>query len=195
MEFKRLVIRKMAHLLGGFFLVVFYWAVNQNYGEKTALLIFFLFLLSLLLFDYLRLTGKIAVPGEKEYAKEPEKKGLNAATYFIMAVLVCFIFFEFKIALTALAMLLVAEPVAALVGKKWGRYRIPRLKKEKNWEGVLAGFAANLTVGLLIWPSLILILPMALVASLVEPISYKIDDNLTVPVLSGLVGQLITLLV
>jgi dolichol kinase len=78
---------------------------------------------------------------------------------------------------------------AALVGRFFGK---TKLYKNKTLVGTIAGFAANLGVAYLLLPNMHLInIPMAFVATFVELFTRKIDDNLTVPLFAGFVGQLI----
>jgi len=56
----------------------------------------------------------------------------------------------------------------------------------------VAGFVANLAVGFVVLPQFFyIVVPMAVVASFVELITNKLDDNLTVPLFAGFMGQLI----
>ena len=78
---------------------------------------------------------------------------------------------------------------SALVGIKWGKHKLFR---NKTVEGFLAGLLMNLLVGVLFLGNFPLIfIPMALVASVVELMTNKLDDNLTVPMFAGFAGQMI----
>ena len=56
----------------------------------------------------------------------------------------------------------------------------------------MAGLLANLVVGILILPDFVLlVMAMAFVATFVELITNKLEDNLTVPLFAGFVGQMI----
>ena len=188
------ITRKVFHVLGGALLVIAYSIFVQAYGKAVALFAATVLLFSFLIFDGLRMAGKISTPFKEELFKESEKQTLNASTYLILGFVVCFALFEFRIALIAFAMLILGDTSAALVGKRWGRHSISGTKKKITWEGFLAGLGVNLIVGLVIWPRLAVILPMGIAASLTEATSSKIDDNLTVPVVAGLVGQLVVVL-
>jgi dolichol kinase len=81
---------------------------------------------------------------------------------------------------------------AAIIGKKFGHTKI---LANKSLEGSLACFVACLVIGLFVawlFPAhltLQIIVIGALTATIVELFSLWIDDNLTIPLISGLVMQ------
>jgi len=78
---------------------------------------------------------------------------------------------------------------AALIGKTFGKTKIIN---GKTVLGTLAGFTANVVVGVLILPGYLkIVIPMAFVATLVELLTNKLDDNLTVPISAGFAGQML----
>ncbi|MBI4975153.1 hypothetical protein HZC20_00605, partial [Candidatus Peregrinibacteria bacterium] len=78
---------------------------------------------------------------------------------------------------------------AAIMGKSFGKTII---WKKKTFVGTFSGFAANIITGLILLPNhLALTVPMAITASVVELLTHKLEDNLTVPLFSGFVGQMI----
>ena len=84
----------------------------------------------------------------------------------------------------AIFMASLADPVAAMVGMRWGRH--PFLKK--SLEGSLAFVVTGLAVAL--WfpdPAGSVKIMAVLVASVAEALSLPPDDNLWVPLLAGLV--------
>ncbi|MCK4301338.1 MAG: phosphatidate cytidylyltransferase, partial [candidate division Zixibacteria bacterium] len=73
--------------------------------------------------------------------------------------------------------------LAALIGRKFGRHRF----WNKSLEGSLACLAGTLVVAALApeiaWP---IAVTGAVVATVVEALPLGVDDNVTVPILSGL---------
>ena len=77
--------------------------------------------------------------------------------------------------------------------------------KDRAWEGILGEFFVDVIIGVLVffwsvwnfgsWELWLVILVMAGVATLVETVLDKLDDNLMIPVFSGFFGYLIWLLV
>ena len=99
--------------------------------------------------------------------------------------------FDFDIASVSILMLIFGDTTATLFGLRFGRIY---LTKDKALEGIIAEFVVDIIIGLLLLPYFIAI-PMALVATLSESFIRKINDNLTVPIFSSLIGQIMRLLV
>ncbi len=117
--------------------------------------------------------------------KEREKRSLTGATWMLFAVTIVFLFFDKKIAVSALLIGAIGDPVASVVGKRFGRIRY---KNGRSFEGssafVMAGsLAVYFVVGLTFAQSLLAGVAGAF-AEAVLPIS--IDDNFTVPLASAI---------
>ncbi len=121
---------------------------------------------------------------------ELEKKPLqfNGATNITLSALLLVFFFPKIIAITCFAMVAVSDTMAALIGRKYGRHRFG----SKSYEGSLAFLVTSLLIAVII-PRLDLTAGIitALVATLVEALPIrlnrvKIDDNLTIPIISAL---------
>ena len=118
--------------------------------------------------------------------KESEGKEVTGATYMIIAALGCFLFFDKGVAVAGLLFLSVGDPVAALVG---GRVGGPRLIGKSPW-GTLALFAVSAVLAVILWAAAIAtplwaLLAGAAIAALVELLPLPLDDNVTVPLISG----------
>jgi len=121
--------------------------------------------------------------------RRKERDGIASNIFFIASTIICFAAFDYPVAALALLMTVFGDLAAALVGISFGRIRVHR---RKTLEGFIAGLAMNVLMGYLLMPEQPLIfLPMALTASLVELWTGKLDDNLTVPLAAGFVGQLL----
>ena len=96
--------------------------------------------------------------------------------------------FDKAVAVAALSFVIVGDTFAALIGRKFGRHRFGR----KSLEGSLGCLAGTLLVALLA-PGLSLTVGLtgAVVATVVEALSNKIDDNISVPIISGLAMTLL----
>jgi dolichol kinase len=114
-----------------------------------------------------------------------ERRRLTGATYMASAYALAVLLFPTPVAVLAMLYNGVGDAVAALVGKRWGRHR---LRSGKSWEGMAAGFSANLALGLLLpgIPSAPA-LAGALAASLLELADLPPDDNLWVTLGGGAV--------
>ncbi len=121
---------------------------------------------------------------EREDAKNP----FTGAMFFYIGCTIAFIFFPFPIASAACIMLAVGDSLSTLVGKKFGKHKIGR----KTFEGSLACFFGSFLAGIF-FVNPVLSLAGAIASSLTE-LGSRIDDNLTIPVVSGMVMFLISLI-
>jgi dolichol kinase len=139
--------------------------------------------------EYIRLEVKPKLPNHLNIFREREKNNVTGSIFFIAATIITFAVFDYTIAILALMLTVFGDLASALVGIKFGKHKIFH---KKSFEGFLAGLAMNLVVGLLILPSYpAIFISMALVASIVELMTGKLDDNLTVPLFAGFTGQII----
>jgi dolichol kinase len=113
----------------------------------------------------------------------------TGATYILMSVCLTVALYSRPIAVAALTFIIVGDTFAALIGRKFGRHRFGR----KSIEGSLACLAGTVIAALIV-PDLSL--PVALtgaaVATVAEAVSDKIDDNISVPIISGLAMTLLS---
>jgi dolichol kinase len=126
--------------------------------------------------------------------KEGEDHHLTGSTYLLIASFIAFLLFDRGIAIAALLFLSLGHPAAALVGK-----RMPGLRV---WGKSPGGTAAFVAVALLVVAVLVATGAVqhhwglwigAGVAGLVELAPLRLDDNLTIPLLSGGAMQLLAL--
>lgn len=146
---------------------------------------------SLVLVDILRLRWKrVSVLFTRCFGgmlRGGEDRDLLGSSYYVMSACVCVLVFEQDIALSALANLVIGDSVAALVGRRFGGPRFG----DKSLAGSIACFTACMIVGLLIIRSSWIVLAGALVATIAEAAPVSVNDNIRVPILSGLVMQVI----
>ena len=112
----------------------------------------------------------------------------TGATYILITVCLTVALYDRSIAVVALAFIIVGDSLAAIIGRRWGRHKWFRTK---SIEGSLGCLGGCLIVAFLA-PDISLPVAVfgAFVASLVEALPWKIDDNVTVPILSGLMMTL-----
>ncbi len=108
----------------------------------------------------------------------------TGATYILLSIFLTILLFSKPIAVTALAFIMVGDSLAALIGRKFGRHKI---FKTKSIEGFLGCLAGTLIVAYFV-PELTyyITIPGAFIAAIVESLPLQVDDNLTVPLISGL---------
>jgi dolichol kinase len=137
--------------------------------------------------DYkIPIIAKLILKSERE--KDKEFPGKGALRFFVGTLLVLLIFRNSPdIVVGAVTVLALGDSASTLVGVSVGKHRLS-YNKEKSLEGSLGGFsAAFIGLSLLTSFGFQINLVAALVGSLVESLPLGIDDNLTVPISTGLV--------
>jgi dolichol kinase len=116
----------------------------------------------------------------------------TGATYILLSVCFTIALYDKPIAIAALAFIIVGDTLAAIIGRKFGRHRF----SNKSFEGSFACLAGTVVVAVLVWllmPEFPLSVGLAgaLVATVVEAMPLGVDDNVSVPLVSGLVMSLL----
>ncbi|MDD4309032.1 MAG: phosphatidate cytidylyltransferase [Candidatus Cloacimonetes bacterium] len=122
-----------------------------------------------------------------------ELKDFTGATYMLFAAMLCVAFFEPVIASCAMAFLSIGDTFAALVGMNFGKRKFVGMSK--SMEGSLACFVSCFIFGLFWLKSPILALGGALAATLAELWKIPLDDNLKIPLGSGLVMTMLSIVI
>lgn len=111
---------------------------------------------------------------------------INGATWMCVTAALCALLFPEPIAAASLAMLMVGDGAAAVVGRRFGRTRYPF--SEKSVEGSAAFFVTGLVAALPFGMgalSLPVLAAGALTAAAVEAVPVPVNDNLRVPLAAG----------
>ena len=125
--------------------------------------------------------------------RQAEDHTLTGATYVTLAALLSILLFDKPIAIAVLLFLSVSDALASLVGIRFGRVRIGN----KTLEGSAIFLVSAVAIALLVLRSAPLVaVPGAVVATVVEALPLKIagrklDDNLTIPLVSGVAMTLL----
>jgi len=121
-----------------------------------------------------------------------EKNHLNGATCITMSALLLVLFFPKVIVIAAFSMVAVSDTLAAIIGKAFGKHRFG----QKSIEGSMAFFLSALVIMLLV-PEIDpgIGFAMAVVATVTESFvvqvrGFRIDDNLTIPLVSATFGTI-----
>jgi len=117
-----------------------------------------------------------------------EKKDFTGATYILASSIITILVFDKPVAVAAIAFIVVGDTAGAIIGRIWGKVKY----RTKSLEGSVSFFFACTAVALIVpgIPFWVKILGAA-IATLTEAFSSKIDDNLTVPLISGAIMQYI----
>lgn len=117
-----------------------------------------------------------------------EQEHLLGSTYFMIAALLSVLAFEKNIALSALTFLIVGDTVAAIVGKRFGTPRY----WGKSYQGSLGCFVSCLIIGAALLDNMWVVVAGSLAAAIAEALPVPMDDNMRVPIISGLIMQLVS---
>ncbi len=111
-----------------------------------------------------------------------ESRDFTGGTYILSGALFSVILFPKPVAIAVLGFTIFGDIAAALLGRRYGRVKLGA----KSLEGSLACLGACLLVALVV-PHLSFGIGAAgaLVATVIEATSLPVDDNLSVPLLSG----------
>lgn len=135
--------------------------------------------------NFMRLFGLIL--------RKHEWKDFTGATYLIFSSMLCVAFFLPPIAFCAMAFVSIGDTFAAMIGINFGKRKF--LGTKKSLEGSLACFISTLIFGLFFLDKPILAVVGALAATIAELWDIPVDDNVKIPMVSGLAMTLISIFI
>lgn len=184
--------RKWYHVLGGVFLLGIYYLLSPGQAFFLYLLLF----LVLLSFDLARLR----IPAFNEWAigrmdtllRPGEARTLSGSPSYVAGAALTLFLFDLPVATAAVLFLVFGDVAATIVGESRGRMKFRGKSLEGTLAFVIAGMAAGLAVRLLgQGVSLPVLTAGAVTAAAVEALTPKrLNDNLTIPIISGMVMTL-----
>jgi dolichol kinase len=132
--------------------------------------------------------------------RDHEEEDFAGASYILSASFLSILLFHKSVAIAAISFIILGDIAAALIGRRFGKTKIPwSLTKvnpfgndRKSLAGSLSCLLMCLAVAMVI-PQLPLWIGIigAVTATVVEGISLPVNDNFSVPLLSGLCMQLL----
>jgi dolichol kinase len=133
----------------------------------------------------------------RKHEIDHKKRNLNGATYVLLSAFICVLLFPKVIVITAFAILIISDTLAALIGRRFGKHKF----LFKSLEGTLAFFISGIIVVLLspkieyrISEYMIGIIGAAF-GAVIENVSFGLaDDNLVIPISIGVAMWLLYLL-
>lgn len=134
-------------------------------------------------------------------AHEQERHRVNSATWYVTALLLLSLTFSPLLAVVGVAVLGFADPLAGLIGRRWGRIK---LVNNRSLEGSLGFFAVGTAAALggiaLVAPSMSaghawsIATSAAFFGALAELFSRRVDDNFSIPMVASLAAAITALL-
>ena len=188
---KNEIFRKVIHILSSVIPLSYLWLVKD---KDTMLVILVALSITALVIEFLRSKTSIF----SRYfnilfdfmLREKESNGRwTGATWLLLGWTITVLMFDMPIAVSALLFLSIGDSFAALAGKLYPRGRIG----DKTFSGSIVGLVFSLIVVTAINQTLlpVVLLFGAIAAMGIELIPSKINDNLTIPIFSGLVMMII----
>jgi dolichol kinase len=180
-SFRGEVRRKAIHLASAV-VPAFVWAVSRPVASLVLLGIAALALTIDLSRRRLRPVRYWFLRSTRPMLRHRERRGLAGATWMAIAYAAAVIVFPTPVAVVAMLYAALGDAAAALVGRRWGRWRLPG---GKTVEGALGGLLVSLLAGLAVpGIGIVAALAGATVAAGLEAADLPPDDNLWV-VLGG----------
>jgi len=193
-SFNQELVRKATHL-GALVIPAGYYFLGLE--RFTAFLIMLIIGLAMLLIDIARIRNWPIWTNFFSHIlgaviRKHEKDGdFTGATYILLTSCATIALFSKPIAIAALSFIIVGDSFAAVIGRRFGRIRF----SNKTLEGTLGCLAGTVIVAVLA-PGIPLSVGLlgAVVATLVEAWPLGVDDNVSVPLMSGLAMTMVTIL-
>ena len=123
--------------------------------------------------------------------KEKERQHISSTTWFLLGVLISFLVFPKGIAVLAVAFTVIGDAVAEIIGTRFRRIKM----LDKSLEGNLACFLSCFFIGLVfsmyVDVSNFILLLGALAATVAQALPLRIDDNLGMQLIAGIVMMVV----
>jgi dolichol kinase len=123
----------------------------------------------------------------RKHEHDEKAKRLSGATHVLISASICVLIFPKLITITAFAILIISDSAAALIGRRFGSRKF----LNKSLEGSSAFFLSALIV-IAVTPKIstgageyLIAAVAAAIGTVVEALSVKIDDNLSIPISVG----------
>ncbi|MDO9578687.1 MAG: phosphatidate cytidylyltransferase [Candidatus Cloacimonadales bacterium] len=167
-----------------------------NYDKKITLFVLISLLFIALLVEILRMKHptfkRIFFDVFGLMLRSREYHDFTSATYMLISVVICIAVLPPEIAFIAISFLAIGDTLAALVGVQFGKRKL--FGTIKSLEGSLACFAGTFIFALF-YLNPIIAFAGALAATLAEAAPIWLDDNIKVPITSGIVMMLVSYVV
>lgn len=133
----------------------------------------------------------------RQHELDHKKRTLTGATYVLLSASICVLIFPKVIVVTAFAILIISDTLAALIGRRFGKHKFLL----KSLEGTLAFFLSGVLVVLMspkiayLFSEYIIGIASTAFGAIIENVSFGLtDDNLVIPISIGLAMWLLYLM-
>lgn len=182
--------RKVVHLASLSIPVVYI-----TYGRESTLAFLVYCLVGFLVAEFVRIELGVRIPFFDIIAREQEAERVGAEVYFTLGALVAVAAYTKAVACAVILMASLGDMTASLVGKAVRGTRLYGDKTVAGAGGELVMDVVAVTVLGAVVPAValpaVVVFAMAIAATVVETLVERIDDNLAVPVIAGLIGNLV----
>jgi dolichol kinase len=182
------IFRKMTHL-GAISIPIIYYFLDK----KVIIVLLTLGLITSLLLDYVRIFGneksrKFVYRYLGIMIRTKESKDFIGSTYILLGSIITILLFDKMVAMAGIAFIVVGDTAGAIIGRLCGRVRF----RNKSLEGSISFFLACCLISIFI-PGIPYWIKIAgaFTATIVEALTFHIDDNLIVPVTSAAIMQVL----
>ncbi|MEA2104346.1 MAG: hypothetical protein U9P79_06880 [Candidatus Cloacimonadota bacterium] len=145
------------------------------------------------------------------HLRDEETSRLTGASYLLTSSVVAIAIFTKEIAFLSISFLAIGDTFAALIGLQFGKRKIGNSKK--TLEGLIGSFISCAIFGIICYflifekvfagpqgttnpePYTIMILAGAITAAITEVSNLHINDNITIPLISGIVMSIIFMII
>jgi glycerol-3-phosphate acyltransferase PlsY len=180
-------LRRLWHVFGGSIAVIYLFVLK----EKWMMLLFLSpILIGFLMLDILRLRSQEL---NKKFFNcfqaillEKDRNHPSGSTYFLVSSFLTIFLFSREVSAVAILFLSLGDPLAAVIGKRFGRIEV----LGKTVEGSLSCFLVCFLVSRLFFDFWISFFG-SLTTTIIELVPFKLDDNLLIPLVSGAILTLL----
>jgi dolichol kinase len=157
-------------------------------GQSAALALTAATLVLLACADILRIITAFDSPFLRRHLKENELKKPTASLFYMISCLLVILLFDKPTAVASIFVLVVSDPLSALIGSRWGRRRF----LGKSAEGTAAFFLSTILILTCFHFRIPALFAAAGAATAAELLSSRvIDDNFSIPVVTAFVLTLL----
>lgn len=192
------LVRKAWHIATGLAGLLFYY--NTNFSMQFVASVLLIFSLAAFVVEFIRLRNEklniILMSVMRPFMRESERTSVSGLPFYALGTGLTLMLFPERVAILSVLFLIFADPIASVIGILYGKDKI---LPNKSLQGTLAAFTVCYVITMIYGmrfsnPDMNLLcfsLLAGVVGSFSELCSRYIDDNLSIPVISGTILYLI----